>query len=654
MSQLYYPNHLNIETSDYCNRSCSYCPIQHKREKHPPRLLDMDVFASLLRELQAAPHPLKISLQWIDEPLANPQFFEYIALGRELLPEAHWLLQTNGDFLTAEKLAQLKPLFRGIAVNLYSEKAYDSLLKKELNYVPAKYPLRIQSPGRLVRAKGFDHRADEAIVHINEKFHDHDWVKEYDKVQRAYSLRCMRLWVQTAIGYDGSVYLCCRDNYKQHPVGNLKERSLLDCYNSPKARALREEMAQGRRDQIGMCKTCPGAFFNHFQPITEAQTNTLVTQLKALGREAPLSETQAPGVWVSERMASLAQSEGREEALPASAEEAMAWVEAGDEAVMASWKQAVQTDARLRQLPYASYNYETARRWAKALGHVILPGYLPYRYEVVVGLTPALMQALLAMIRHTLGQKLLGVWVCGSRVITRTRLFALDPSVFYDDPPGGLKIGKKDRLRVFGPHVQWSSDMDLKVLVDETQLSVEDADTLGKEMGKMIEDWAPHIPLSGHVRPFLRLLRVPATCQDAREAFDHYNDKRMSLLSKGPLSLEYVQLLFDPVTPVDLLALDVTEAVRGELLPMEEAESWRDIEALTMEPSLAMLDGAVDLLRRRHGALGVHQLLCALEDFPSHAPRGVVIDEEGRVLSGHEAVWAAKQAGHTKIPVQGI
>lgn len=169
---LYFPNHLNIETSDLCNRSCRYCPVQRDRDTSPARLLDLDVYERLLRELQDAPGPLKISLQWIDEPLTNPRFFDYAALGRELLPRASWLVQSNGDLLTAEHAERLKALFDGVVVNFYAESAWRAFERRQIDVVTARRPDLLQSPGRLERPAGAKDRSGEAVFHFNHKWHD--------------------------------------------------------------------------------------------------------------------------------------------------------------------------------------------------------------------------------------------------------------------------------------------------------------------------------------------------------------------------------------------------------------------------------------------------------------------------------------------------
>lgn len=592
---LYYPEHINIETSDYCNRRCDYCPIQRDRDTHPPRLLDLAILEKLLLELQRSPFPLKISLQWIDEPLANPEFLQYADLCRKLLPDAKLLVQTNGDFLTETWAEELKHRFDAMVVNFYGEKAHTKYLSRNIDFVPATHPNRIQSPGRLKRAKGYEDRTKEAIVHLNEKYHNRQWVQHHDRIQVSPSARCMRLWVQAAIGYDGSVYICCRDNLKAHPVGNLQERSLLECYNSKTAQELRNKMEQGEREQIAMCATCPGAYGNRFRQLSLEETNTL--------------------------------SENSEE-------------------MQCNVSKSAHESQESKALPYGLYEYWHARRLAREKGHIALPGYHPLRYEYVVGLTPELAEHIVTIAQEVLGDSLMGLWVCGSRVITRTHLEKLDTSVFTCEYP--LSIGKKTHLREYGPNPRLSSDLDLKILVNAETIDRNEARPLGETLGKRLAKLSPFIPLSGHLQPFLRLIRVPRQCKNAHEAFDFYNANRPIFQKKGPLSLEYTQLLFDPQNPGKPWEQDSRLEVQQQLIPHHEASQSTNLSGLKLPQDFLELSEA-SKLQSRHLTMTGHQWIGALLDFPSFDPLGIEWGPNQEVTIGSTAVWAMRQARRTTL-----
>ncbi len=293
MTPLYFPRHINIETSDHCNRGCAFCPVQRDRPAHPPRLLDLGLFERALDDIARAPVPVKLSLQWIDEPLTNPAFFDYAALARSRCPEVRLLVQTNGDFLDEDKARRLAQSFDAVAVNLYTESAHRAFAKRRLDIVQSGAGHLIAMPGRLRKPAMPDGREHEAVWHINEKFHDQDWVEDYSQPSQPADAPCHRLWTQAAIAFNGDVHICCRDNEKRHPVGNLADMSLFEAYNHPAARALRAKMQQGRRDQIAMCHVCEKAAVEPFVALGRSDAETWAARGGRSRTWPPSSRTRA-------------------------------------------------------------------------------------------------------------------------------------------------------------------------------------------------------------------------------------------------------------------------------------------------------------------------------------------------------------------------
>jgi radical SAM protein with 4Fe4S-binding SPASM domain len=569
----YLPAHINLETSDYCNRSCAYCPVQAERDSAPPRLMDEALFDRVIDELASWERPLTISLQWIDEPLANPRFLDMAERAVLRLPHARWVLQTNGDLLTADIAARMKPLFHAVVVNLYARSAARRVDKLDLDIVRALGPARVQHPGRLRRPKGAP--AGEALFHFNHKYRTDHWIDWKDARRRDDDDWCSAVFEQVAIGWDGRVFACCRDNLKAHPIGDLRERSLASAYNSSSARALRRKMLAGQRAQIAMCRDCDKAFKRPF-----------VVEGAGEGGLVPTGDG----------------------------------------------------------LPFGHYDYESARALARGLGHLELPGFLPRRYERVVGLTRALAAGIVGTLGSVLGDALHCVWVCGGRVMTRRRLALVDPSVFMP-PTGTLEVGKKGHLREYGRDPMLSSDLDLKVFVDD-DVKLDDVDAVELALGAALEDLGAPFPISGNPTPRVRLLPASRSATP-REAFAAYNARRPETLRKGPLSLEYTQLLADRA---GLVRGDPTADVRaqlreggrpvalGELTLSPDDEARPDWSCFEAGPGAA-------------SGLSYHQLIGALQDFPGLDPADVALDARGRVTRGGLSVRAARAAGRSHIRV---
>lgn len=636
----YFPRHLNIETSDYCNRSCDYCPIQRDRESKPPQRLDFALYCKLLDSLAEAPVDLKISLQWIDEPLANPSFLDYARVAKERVPGAVWLLQTNGDYLTSALANELETLFDAIVINAYTKSAYDRLKEIELEVEWATRSRAIQSPGRLRGKDGFEAQRDVALFHINQKFQDRDWVEAYAPDLVPPSTPCTKLYEQITIAYNGDVHLCCRDHLKAAPVGNIANASLFSIYNNEKSVALRDAMEQGRRDLSPMCHRCEGRAKKPVYP--------LAGTLHALG--LPLSNGRPHDDNRTDTLRSLEHKHQPEDlARPVST---------------VVQQQAPPRAERPR--PWGHYDYLGGRQLSQLRGDVVLPGFLPLRYEFVAGLSPASTQKICDILLDNLGHSLVAVWVCGSRVIPRHHLKKVDPSVFVAGG-GTLAIGQKGHLREYGKDPTFSSDLDLKVFVRaDSDFPMAEGSAAGLHsaprheddpagamadlelsLGKALEDAVPFLPVSGHPTPRVRLL--PTTQADPRLAFEEYNAARRQTFGKGPLSLSYTQLLFDAGQPLAWKNReDVMEAVVRAALDSVDATP-RPLKPLRYAPEFDALDRD-ERWRQVHNGITGHQLVGALLDHPHLSPRGVRV-EGNVVVNGSLAVWAARMAGRESLAI---
>ena len=78
---------------------------------------------------------------------------------------------------------------------------------------------------------------------------------------------CMFPWVHLNATPKGDVYPCCSNDYTQ-PVGNTKDNSLEEIFNSPKMKELRVDMLNEKKNSI--CDFCykheeagPYSFLNY-------------------------------------------------------------------------------------------------------------------------------------------------------------------------------------------------------------------------------------------------------------------------------------------------------------------------------------------------------------------------------------------------------
>ena len=123
---------LHIEPSNQCNLFCEACLCTYERftENTPARLsLDYDLYEKTLREIHRAGLSLRnLALVGFGEPLFNSRTPDMARLARDLFPNAHIFVDTNGNFgkRRAEELANCGINEVRLALDGVNQKSYEA------------------------------------------------------------------------------------------------------------------------------------------------------------------------------------------------------------------------------------------------------------------------------------------------------------------------------------------------------------------------------------------------------------------------------------------------------------------------------------------------------------------------------------------------
>src|SRR5262245_42521314 len=105
-----------IEITTRCNLRCVYCPSPNQPKLRNQEPMDMDamIFSRALRWAVALNDRRddergELSLTGIGEALLHPQFVEFLAIARHVLPANPIVFSTNGLLLTDELAAKIAP-----------------------------------------------------------------------------------------------------------------------------------------------------------------------------------------------------------------------------------------------------------------------------------------------------------------------------------------------------------------------------------------------------------------------------------------------------------------------------------------------------------------------------------------------------------------
>lgn len=234
---------LSIETSAFCNRTCSGC----LRNSHPaipdghwdnPPILPLSVVFKILDEAVENEFKGKVCLSHYNEPLMEDGFPMVVRGVKKKYPDLFFYAHTNGDFLTEDIANQMDGYLDRIVVSLYmdepkkSERAQwvHSLFSKTIcdvilqsTHIPTHF-----SP-------------DYDIKSLIEQNIDHD---------------CKEPSMRIIINHESKYLFCCDDLLDEFHLGSYPEKSLVEHWNE-KMKMQAILLQKGGRRKFSYCSLCP-------------------------------------------------------------------------------------------------------------------------------------------------------------------------------------------------------------------------------------------------------------------------------------------------------------------------------------------------------------------------------------------------------------
>ena len=273
------PWSLQLEPTNLCNLSCISCPSG--RSKRKKGMMDFELFRKIADDAGKA-GVKRIHLYLHGEPFLHPEIMEMIKyLVVKKLP-VH--VTTNGMFLTEEKSREL--LDTGVtpadhilfSVLGYSKEIHELVMKGVKNEVVVANILKLVELRSEMNANGPivetifytmpENRSDK------KKYLDFwdgkvDHVRIFDQISNSFAAYksgdeagaarkriCLNIWERMTICWNGDVTLCSCDLDGDYVVGNLRESTLEQVWNSPRLVTYRSLHKNKRYGEIPLCACC--------------------------------------------------------------------------------------------------------------------------------------------------------------------------------------------------------------------------------------------------------------------------------------------------------------------------------------------------------------------------------------------------------------
>lgn len=281
---------VNIEFSSECNLRCTFCALDHNKDK---AFLEKETLIKLLDELQDEKRFAsveRIQLYNGGETLLHPDKFELLAIIKEYkeaslaknksFPKV--ILLTNATLLRARQSKTL------IDLNIVDEilVSLDGGTPEsfEAFRVRAKWPMFYKNIMDFVAYKnevGAQIKLKTISIIPEEKPFTLDWMhpefREILEAADSYELRRLHNWAgdvalenkdkkhkigcsllmkQLVLLPNGDVTVCCSDLNSRGVIGNLKQESLLQVYQSKQRLSWLESLFMNRKAEVDLCKHC--------------------------------------------------------------------------------------------------------------------------------------------------------------------------------------------------------------------------------------------------------------------------------------------------------------------------------------------------------------------------------------------------------------
>jgi len=288
------PMSISFEPTTSCNLRCPECPSGLRSFTRKTGMLHEEMFKKTINEL--SPTLTYLLFYFQGEPYLHPQFLELVKYASEkkiytaTSTNAHFLKDENAKKTVESGLDRLIISIDGTTQETYQSYRIggdiDKVIEGTKNIIKWKKQLNSRTPHvvfQFLVVKPNEHQIDDVFelaeeLGVNEVGlktaqvynyeHGSPLIPENEKYSRyklqpdgTYQIKnqltnhCWKMWHSCVITWDGKVVPCCFDKDAHHQLGDLKNTSFKelwesDAYNSFRASVIRS------RSEIEMCKNC--------------------------------------------------------------------------------------------------------------------------------------------------------------------------------------------------------------------------------------------------------------------------------------------------------------------------------------------------------------------------------------------------------------
>lgn len=269
------PMSLIVETTSRCNLKCPMCPRQYS--DYPAEDMDPALFRRIIDEVRGESG---LVFPWgLGEPLLNPEIFGMIKYCSDA--GLYTVVSTNATMLDRDRsraliesgLDNLIIAFDGTTAETYEKyranASYERVMSNILGFLELKQEIksRMFVVMQMVRLPENAHQVEEYQRIWNREGVDEVRIKEDEVVVEGVAFKgraeriarrnpCYQLWQGPVhIDYKGDFRPCCY-MFDEEPIGNVREKSIAELWDSREMRYLRQAHLKGELSGYPSCTSC--------------------------------------------------------------------------------------------------------------------------------------------------------------------------------------------------------------------------------------------------------------------------------------------------------------------------------------------------------------------------------------------------------------
>jgi len=283
------PVFIGVELTNNCNLQCPECSSGSGQMQRERGFMDIEVFNKIITEL--GPYVFNINLYFQGEPMLHPSFFSFLEKARSI----HTIVSTNGHFLSVENaekivksgLSQLIISLDGIDQESYSAyrvdgcvntviegiknisdaiEKFNSSLKVKIQFLVHRlnehqipqireFAKKLKVRLRLKSMQIINNEDFVKWLPLNERFRRYKLINGEYVLKNSLPDRCVRLWLNPVVTWNGKVIPCCFDKDAEHVMGDLNNDSFREIWDGPRYRIFRKNILS-ERHTIEICRNC--------------------------------------------------------------------------------------------------------------------------------------------------------------------------------------------------------------------------------------------------------------------------------------------------------------------------------------------------------------------------------------------------------------